>query len=233
MKYKTKLQSRKGNGEFPEFPSFDEPELGYLERQNCTSEIDIFLDEEIKDPRYYRAVIHRLITGSEADFVRIFVNSPGGNLNGGLALIDAIQNSACNILGIITGEAASAASLIALHCPELIVSDNAKMLAHQASYGIAGNASFISQNVKFNEKLFDKVMQDAYEDFLTEEEIQKVKSGLELWMFADEIEERLEKRNELRHKRFEEAQAEAKQQQQEQPKKKPSKKAIDKNEDLK
>src|SRR5690554_4103113 len=81
---------------------------------NC---YDIYLDEEIKDPTYYRQAFQVLRSSRKGDLVQIFISSHGGNLNSALIFKNCIEACEADVVAIIEAEAYSAASLIALSCP--------------------------------------------------------------------------------------------------------------------
>jgi hypothetical protein len=80
------------------------------------------------------------------------------------------------------------------------------------------------------DKKVKKLMQDIYMDFLTEQEMEEVFMGKEIWLNSEEIIERLETRAELQNARHqaeiakakeEQAQQEEAQAQEAKPKRKP------------
>lgn len=155
--------------------------------------VKIFIDESIREPKYYRGVIHKLQTLSERDVVILHIDSPGGYLDGAMALIDAMENTQAKTIAVISGMAASAASIIALRADEVVVSHNARMLVHPARYGYVGKMVDVRDHVKFNDRYISKIFEDSYEGFLSPDEITQCIDGKELYMDSEEILERLEK----------------------------------------
>ena len=98
----------------------------------------------------------------------------------------------------ITGECASAASILALNCDQCVVGKHAELLAHEVRYGIGGKSSDNLSHVQHIKKISDKLIWDTYEGFLTDDEIESVLNGKELFLDSDEIVERLNKRQALR-----------------------------------
>ncbi len=170
--------------------------LGYFEAKKELSKISVYLDEQIKQPDYYRQLIHRIRNADEHDIVEIYISSYGGSLDGALALIEAIENTDANVLCVITGMAASAASLIALASPNISVSPRASMMLHQASFGSFGKQSDILNHANFVDKKVRSLMQEMYEGFLSKKELEELFMGREIWMEADEIIDRLHAKQE-------------------------------------
>lgn len=155
---------------------------------------DVFLDTEISEPPNYRDLISLLFNAGENDTINIFINSQGGHLNSALAIIEGIKHSNANVTGIIMGECYSAASMIALNCHNVVVLDSANMMIHTASFGTAGNTGNVKAYTDFTVKEIEKLLVSTYEHFLTKDEIDKIKTGVEIWLSSDDITKRLEAR---------------------------------------
>lgn len=148
---------------------------------------DIFLDGEISRPQDYRAVISLLFNAGEEDVIHIFINSDGGDLDTALAIIEGLKGTQAHVVAILIGACHSAASIISLYCHEVVVLDNAYSMIHTASFGTTGNTGDLKTQTAFIIKRVEKVLDDAYEGFLTADELLKIKQGMELWFDAPEI----------------------------------------------
>lgn len=157
--------------------------------------VDVYLDEHIGDLLYYRGLIQYLHEMDEHDQLRIWLDTPGGDLGSALAIIDAINNSEGNVTTIVTGEAASAGSLIALMSPNLMLGERARFFLHAASYGIGFSKQSDIENYVDNNKTFlREIMQEAYSGFLTDQEMELLFVGKDYYFRGDDLRERLEKR---------------------------------------
>ena len=76
-----------------------------------------------------------------ADVVHIHINSPGGEVDDGIAIMNAIRNCRARTVVHIDGLAASAASFIPLGADEVLISPNAQMMIHDAMGLEFGNAA--------------------------------------------------------------------------------------------
>lgn len=155
---------------------------------------DVFLDTEIAEPLYYRDFISLLFNSNENDNINICINSPGGHLNTALAIIEGIKHSNAEVTAVIMGECYSAASMIALNCHNVIVLDSANMMIHTASFGTAGNTGNVKAYTDFTVKEVEKLLVSTYQGFLHKDEIEKIKTGVEIWLSADDIRKRMETR---------------------------------------
>ena len=158
---------------------------------------DVFLDTEIGEPPNYRDLISLLFNANENDSINIFINSQGGHLNSALAIIEGIKHSNAQVTGIIMGECYSAASMIALNCHNVVVLESANMMIHTASFGAAGNTGNVKAYTDFTVKEVEKLLISTYEGFLTSDEIEKIKTGVEIWLSAEDISKRMEVRVKL------------------------------------
>lgn len=159
---------------------------------------DIYIDEEIKEPTYYRRALQVLRSSSEGDLIRIYISSPGGNMNSCAMLINAVRDCRAEVVAIIEAEAYSAAGLLALSCPSIQVKPYATLMAHSAAFGSGGIVQNVRDHVEFVGRNAEALMEEVYKEFLTPEEFQDLRRGRELWFDAQQIGERLEKMFEAR-----------------------------------
>lgn len=160
----------------------------------------VSLDKPVGDPSMYRELINLLYLADENAEFNLFINSPGGCLSACMAIIEAIKETNAVVRAIITGECHSAASIIALNCHEVIVTDSAHMLVHSASYSTGGGVMTIKNHVDFSTKMINKILTKTYTGFLTPDEMNSVMSGVELWFDSDEIKARLISKNKAQEK---------------------------------
>jgi ATP-dependent protease ClpP protease subunit len=155
---------------------------------------EVFLDSDIEEPGRYRELISILVNAGENDKIHLFINCNGGNLDSAGAIISGILSSQAEVTAFLMGACHSAASLIAMYCHAVHVYDTGYMMIHTASFGSSGNTPTVKAHTDFTVKQCEKLMVDAYEGFLSPDEIDKVLNGLELWFNAEQIKPRLKKR---------------------------------------
>lgn len=161
----------------------------------CSTRVhEVFLDSDIEEPGRYRELISILVNAGENDKVHLFINCNGGNLDSAGAIISGILSSQAEVTAFLMGATHSAASLIAMYCHAVHVYDTAYMMIHTASFGSSGNTPTVKAHTDFTVKQCEKLMKDAYQGFLSKDEISKVLNGQELWFNAEEIKPRLRKR---------------------------------------
>lgn len=72
--------------------------------------------------------------------IEVHINSQGGSVYEGLAIITAIKQCKARLVGYIDGIAASMAAVIALSLPEVYMNRYARLMTHRVSAGCYGNA---------------------------------------------------------------------------------------------
>lgn len=188
MKYK-KVFSKSDSDEVAE------PYASYTEYTQSYSKIVVDVDEEVRSAKYYRHVCNKIRELGEADEVEFNINSNGGDLQGLISLLDAINLTDATVTAYCKGSCDSAASLLTLSCHNIIVSPYCTMLVHFAEMGISPDRMYELRNQldHYNE-LCKRVFVDVYQGFLSEDEIQDVINGKQMWLQSEQIIERLEKR---------------------------------------
>lgn len=158
------------------------------------SQYNIHLDSAIEEPSKYRDVISLLFGAEDGDDVTIYINSPGGELDTALAIIEGIKHSRAHVRGVIIGACHSAASMISMYVDELLILDAAHSLVHTASMGTYGTTNNIKSHTDFTLKQVEKFLDTTYSGFLTADELAQVKLGVEFWFDADDLRARMTKR---------------------------------------
>lgn len=184
------------------------------------------LDEDIKEPSYYRNLIEVLNNATEQDLVVLNINSGGGHLDSAISIIDALRNTRANTLAWISGSAYSAAGIIALSCQNLEVGEFATFMAHNSQYGLGGYTTDIKDRAVFEHKMISKIMHSVYKHFLTLDEVEAVLANKTIWMDVDEIVERFTKMQEKLQEEFESELDGFQEEQEETPPKKKKKKIL-------
>lgn len=154
----------------------------------------VFFDRPIGEPAEYRSLIHALDTASEFDQFDFKINSPGGRMDATMSIIEAIRNTDATVRAIVTGECHSAASIIALNCHQVMVTESGHSLIHTASYGTGGNSHMVKSHVDFYTRHITNMINRTYEGFLSPEEIADVGRGVEIWIDSEDFIQRLKAR---------------------------------------
>lgn len=77
----------------------------------------------------------------EVDEIRLLINSPGGDVFDGIAILNALRAHDARVVAVVEGLAASAASFIAAGADELVMMRNSELMVHDAWGLCVGNAA--------------------------------------------------------------------------------------------
>lgn len=199
-KYKTIKNDESDEDEGVNFPN--QP-LGFTVKTKCLNNFIVNINTQVKPPEHYSRVFEMMLDAGEDDLVDFFIVSPGGRLDGLSVLLEGIRLSDAHTRAILIGEASSAASILALHCGEIIVTDSAEMLCHHCLYSTGGKAADISAHVEHITKITEKLLRNTYQGFMTEPEIAALLDGKQWYFDADEIRARLEMRDKYLESKYE------------------------------
>lgn len=178
------------------FPTINECPVAY-----DNGVYDILLDEEIKQPSYYRNAYQALRCAKPDETVRIIISTPGGNLTSAIIFKNLIEDCVADVIGVLEGEAFSAGSMILLSCPNIRIQPYTTLMCHSAAFGSTGIVQQVRDHVEFTGRHAETVMEEVYKDFLSPEEFSDLKKGVEIWLDYDQISQRLEKMFEARDAR--------------------------------
>tara|TARA_Y100000114_G_C11764120_1_gene332414 strand:+ start:81847 stop:82620 length:774 start_codon:yes stop_codon:yes gene_type:complete len=152
---------------------------------------EYYLTGEIGDPEEYLDLCNILRSASAQDEVVIRINSPGGQVRTGNMIINAIAESEATVVGFIESDCGSMATFIFLACHTWGVSESAEFFAHTVSSMSFGKEHETYEQAVFMRKQQHKLMRDRYSNFLTDTEIDNIINGMDVYLDADQIMERL------------------------------------------
>lgn len=145
----------------------------------------------IEDPEHYIDLIDTLDTALPQDTITLYLNSPGGDLNGAISIIHAIMRTKAKVVSIADGEVASAATLLLFAAEEIWVSTYSYFMAHDASHGLRGKVSETLKGVTATSSLVKKIYTDLYSPFMSEQEIQDIIDGKDMYLSSEELYDRV------------------------------------------
>ena len=136
----------------------EQPRDGLYEKLLKTR--SILLSGEINKDSADKFIKDLLILEAESnDPVKVFINSPGGDVDAGFAIYDMVRFVSCPVIMIGMGLIASAASLILLAVPaeRRVGLPNSSYLIHQPLSEMKGNATDIEIHAMQLEKVKAKI----------------------------------------------------------------------------
>lgn len=158
--------------------------------------ISIYLTGEIVEPAEYNEACHSIATATEGQTIYLYINTPGGILDSGFAIVNALTETKAHTVAIIQGTVASAGTIITLACKEIIAKPFSTFMIH--NYSMSGGGFAKGHELKQRQTYMDghnvRTFNAIYSGFLTPKEIKEMIDGKDFWMDDVEVTKRFEKR---------------------------------------
>jgi len=167
------------------------PPYRRYESHGVAHQVSFYLSGEIGAPILYTELLYALRTASPTDLILLHLNTPGGNFDTGLQIINNIAASDARVVTILEARAYSMGALIFLAGDELIVHDTCQLMFHNYSSALIGKGNEQQAQVVAISKWFEKVIRHVCKPFLTDEEVARILRGEDIWMDSDDIRRRL------------------------------------------
>ncbi len=186
-------------------------ELPYriTEATSTQKTISVYISEHLDSAEMYVELLDKLRNTSPQDIVYIYLNTAGGYIDTGIQLINAMKDCKARVITVLDGTVCSMGALIYLAADEYIVHDNCRLMFHNYSGGTYGKGHEQIAELASSVDWYTQMFAEICFPFLSEEEIEEVIVGQDLWLSSDDIRERMETVVEYMEQLTEEAEAEA------------------------
>lgn len=152
---------------------------------------EFYLCGEIESSEAYIQWFDTIRHANETDVVKIYINSPGGDVFTTIQFMRALKESSAKIVMSVEGMCASAATMIFMCGDSFEVSEHSMFMFHNYSSGVFGKGGEMFDQLKYERTWSGNLLQDVYKDFLTDTEIGSILDNKDIWMSGDEVIERL------------------------------------------
>jgi ATP-dependent protease ClpP protease subunit len=166
---------------------------------------EFYLSGPVLDAEEYIDWFDCIRNASEIDTIRIYINSPGGDLYTTLQFLRVMSDTEATIVTSVEGACMSAATMIFLHGHTHEITPHSLFMFHNYSAGTFGKGGEMYDQLQFERRWSENFMRAVYRDFLAEDEIQSMLNNRDIWMTSDEVAQRLEKLQEARAKQAKES----------------------------
>ena len=153
-----------------------------------------YLTSAIEEPSLYNEICFILQEATKGDIVNIHINTPGGIVDSAFMLANAISNSKAKVIAHLSGTVASAGTIITMACDKVVVSPHLSFMIHNYSGGMHGKGHEMKARQKFTDDHLNAAFKSFYSGFLTEDEMERVLEGTDLWMGTEEVADRWKNR---------------------------------------
>lgn len=173
-------------------PNIDLP-YQYFEQTQVRKLHHFYLNQGVEQPDKYSEMVFIIQTAGPDDVVYIHLNTPGGNLNTGVQIVNAMKSTQAHVICGLEGEVASLGTIMFLAADEFIVHDNCMMMFHNYSGGVFGKGHEQIAALDATTKWIHNIMEELYVPFMTPEEFTRLVKGEDLYFQAPDIRKRLNK----------------------------------------
>ena len=154
--------------------------------------VTVYLNEEVYEVNEYSELCYTL-EHTKAKQVRLCMNNGGGEMDTMKSILHSMNKCEAEIVGVLSGTVASAATMLALHCDRLEVADYTSWLTHYYSGGTGGKGNEIKAKHDYESVEIPKMFRQIHKGFLTTAEITRVIDGKDIWLNKEQVLERFAK----------------------------------------
>jgi ATP-dependent protease ClpP protease subunit len=168
-----------------------DPAFHVVQKVRQQTVTDVYLSKEIGPPSEYIDLLSRLRNAEPSDSIFIHLNTPGGYVDSGVQIINAMRDCPARIVTVLDGTVCSMGSLIFLAADEYIVHDNTRLMFHNYSGGTYGKGNEQIAQLESTVEWFTAMFYEICYPFLTEDELDAIVKGQDLWLNSEDIKDRL------------------------------------------
>ena len=153
---------------------------------------EFYLTGAIEDAENYIEWFDIIRNASAVDTVRIYINSPGGDLFTTLQFLRVMSDTEATVVCSVEGACMSAATMIFLHGHSQEVTPHSLFMFHNYSAGTFGKGGEMYDQLQFERNWSENFLTEVYAEFLTTQEIQSMLHNKDIWMDSNEVVRRLQ-----------------------------------------
>ena len=158
---------------------------------------EFYLSGEIESAEEYIEWFDTIRHAGETDIVKIYINSPGGDLFTAIQFMRVLAETSATVVASVEGACMSAATMIFLCAENFEVTPHSMFMFHNYSGGTFGKGGEMIDQLQHERSWSGKLLREVYAGFLTEEEITAMLDNKDLWMDGTDVIKRLENRAKL------------------------------------
>lgn len=155
---------------------------------------EFYLSGDVESPEEYIEWFDTIRSASKNDVIKIYINSPGGDLFTAIQFLRVLNETQGQVLISVEGACMSAATMIFMCGHQYEVSPHSMFMFHNYSSGVVGKGGEMYDRLAHEKVWSEKLFKDVYSDFLNEREIKAILENKDIWMDGDEVIKRLKKK---------------------------------------
>ena len=181
------------NGDKKQTNSFTDKPMGHVH--------EYYLVGEIEEPSKYTEWFNQIRHCPANDFIKIYINSAGGNLWSAIQFMRVISECKAPVMTSVEGACMSAATIVFLMSDSFEISQHSMFMFHNYSGGTMGKGGEMIDQIKHERKWSEALLKEIYSDFLKPAEIQSILDNKDIWMTGSEVISRLNERQKILQKK--------------------------------
>ena len=181
------------NGDKKQTNSFTDKPMGHVH--------EYYLVGEIEEASKYTEWFNQIRHCPANDFIKIYINSAGGNLWTAIQFMRVISECKAPVMTSVEGACMSAATIVFLMSDSFEISQHSMFMFHNYPGGTMGKGGEMIDQIKHERKWSEALLKEIYSDFLKPAEIQSILDNKDIWMTGSEVISRLNERQKILQKK--------------------------------
>jgi ATP-dependent protease ClpP protease subunit len=167
---------------------------------------EFYLSGDIKAPEFYVEWFTLIRNADERDQIKIYINSPGGDLHTAIQFLRVLSETQAEITTSVEGACMSAATIIFLCGDIKEVTPFSMFMFHNYSGGSIGKGNEMYDQAIFERNWSLDLFTQIYTGFLTDTEIETMLDGKDVWLTSEKVLERLRKQHTVSERQLDQKQ---------------------------
>lgn len=155
---------------------------------------EFYLSGDIEPSDEYIQWFDLIRHAGENDVIKIYINSYGGDVFTAIQFMRVLEETSATVIMSVEGACMSAATMIFLCGESFEVSEHSAFMIHTYSGGMIGKGHEMHSQAQYERTWSINLIKEVYDGFLTEQEMQRVIDGADMWMDGKEVVKRLKAR---------------------------------------
>jgi len=178
---------------------------GYFPTKAAGEVHEFYLTGYIEEPQNYLEWFDAIRHAGENDIIKIYINSYGGDLFTAIQFMRVLADTQATVICSVEGACMSAATMIFMCANQFEVTPHSVFMFHNYSGGAIGKGGEMIDQLLHERKWSERLMNEIYKDFMTDEEIKAMLDNKDMWMDGEDVVVRMNSRIAKLQKALEEA----------------------------
>ncbi len=146
----------------------------------------IYLSDSIANAHGYASLAHKLRSMKDRSLVKMYLACYGGDVAGGLQLINAIKDSPAQVIMVVDTPCYSMASLLALSGDALIMNPDTFLMFHNYGAIVGGKGGALLEQLHNEDRWLTRSNDRICSPFLTKKELASLVKDQDLYIHWDD-----------------------------------------------